>query len=250
MAELEGKIQFWFKTAAQWVTDNDILDEGQPGVEVDTGQMKVGDNITAWNDLDYVGSVGDVVWGTITGTLSNQTDLQSQLNTKANLASPTFTGNPTAPTQTAGNDSTRLATTAFVQAALATKYQVYFQCDLTSPADATTYFIGTSPMQLQTTGSVTHGAALATGTIYAAIICSRNNAVNSNETSSFYVSINGGADQTLTTNFIYVNPTTISRITGLNIAVTAGDDLVVKTTTPTWVTNPTNVALSVVLFIR
>lgn len=32
---------------------------------------------------------------------------------------PAFTGNPTAPTQTAGNNSTRLATTAFVQAAIA-----------------------------------------------------------------------------------------------------------------------------------
>ncbi|MDP1554484.1 MAG: hypothetical protein Q8L84_03405 [Hyphomonas sp.] len=36
----------------------------------------------------------------------------------AGLASPEFTGNPTAPTQTAGNNTTRLATTAFVQAAV------------------------------------------------------------------------------------------------------------------------------------
>lgn len=34
---------------------------------------------------------------------------------KADLASPAFTGNPTAPTQAAGNNSTRIATTAFVQ---------------------------------------------------------------------------------------------------------------------------------------
>ena len=33
----------------------------------------------------------------------------------ARLASPAFTGNPTAPTQSAGNDSTRVATTEFVQ---------------------------------------------------------------------------------------------------------------------------------------
>ena len=36
--------------------------------------------------------------------------------TIARLASPALTGNPTAPTQSAGNDSTRIATTAFVQA--------------------------------------------------------------------------------------------------------------------------------------
>lgn len=35
---------------------------------------------------------------------------------KADLASPALTGNPTAPTQAPGDDSTRIATTAFVEA--------------------------------------------------------------------------------------------------------------------------------------
>lgn len=39
---------------------------------------------------------------------------QTALNLKANLASPTFTGNPTAPTQAPSDNSTRLANTAFV----------------------------------------------------------------------------------------------------------------------------------------
>jgi hypothetical protein len=38
---------------------------------------------------------------------------------KAPLASPALTGNPTAPTQSSGNNSTRLATTAYVDAAVA-----------------------------------------------------------------------------------------------------------------------------------
>lgn len=37
----------------------------------------------------------------------------------AGTASPAFTGSPTAPTQTAGDDSTKIATTAFVAAAIA-----------------------------------------------------------------------------------------------------------------------------------
>lgn len=37
---------------------------------------------------------------------------------KAPVASPTFTGTPKAPTPTSGDDSTKIATTAFVQAAL------------------------------------------------------------------------------------------------------------------------------------
>lgn len=41
--------------------------------------------------------------------------------TKANLASPNFTGNPTAPTATPGDSSGSIASTAFVAAGLATK---------------------------------------------------------------------------------------------------------------------------------
>lgn len=41
-------------------------------------------------------------------------NLQTSLNAKANLASPTFIGSPKAPTQTAGDNSTNLATTAYV----------------------------------------------------------------------------------------------------------------------------------------
>jgi len=46
------------------------------------------------------------------------TTIQTDLDLKAPLASPELTGNPTAPTQTLGNDSTRVATTAFVKAAI------------------------------------------------------------------------------------------------------------------------------------
>jgi hypothetical protein len=43
------------------------------------------------------------------------TATQTALDLKANLASPSLTGNPTAPTQTGTDDSTKIATTAFVQ---------------------------------------------------------------------------------------------------------------------------------------
>lgn len=54
-------------------------------------------------------------WGNITGTLSSQTDLQTALNLKANLASPALSGVPTAPTAATLTSTTQLATTAFVQ---------------------------------------------------------------------------------------------------------------------------------------
>ena len=57
------------------------------------------------------------------GNVDNTTDAgkpvstagQTALNLKANLASPTFTGNPTAPTQADNDNSTKIATTAYVQ---------------------------------------------------------------------------------------------------------------------------------------
>lgn len=105
-----------------------------------------------WTGSAYVEvSAGSIstAWGTITGTLSNQTDLQTALNNKeplkgaddnyvtdaqlvvisntsgtntgdqdlsgyALLNSPTFTGNPSAPTPTTGDNDTSIATTAFV----------------------------------------------------------------------------------------------------------------------------------------
>jgi hypothetical protein len=54
-------------------------------------------------------------------------------NGKAPLASPAFTGNPTAPTPTAGDNDTSLATTAFVTTAVASKLA-------DAPSDGKMYF--------------------------------------------------------------------------------------------------------------
>lgn len=56
MTALSGSIQFYGKTAAQWASDNTVLLVNQPGKESDTGQLKIGDGVTAWNSLPYVGS--------------------------------------------------------------------------------------------------------------------------------------------------------------------------------------------------
>lgn len=53
-----------------------------------------------------------------TSALSSYLTTSAASTTYAPKASPALTGNPTAPTQTAGNNSTRIATTAFVQTAL------------------------------------------------------------------------------------------------------------------------------------
>lgn len=67
------------------------------------------------NGVDQLQVTGTVST-TVNGTLPNQLVRRGQLDLKADLASPIFTGNPTAPTPTAGDNDTSIATTAFVQA--------------------------------------------------------------------------------------------------------------------------------------
>jgi hypothetical protein len=54
-----------------------------------------------------------------THSISDVTNLQTELNLKAPLASPVFTGNPTAPTAAAGDNDLSIANTEFVQQELA-----------------------------------------------------------------------------------------------------------------------------------
>lgn len=63
----------------------------------------------------FTNMVGNTRW---TIYLSNTDTWSIASAALAPLASPSFTGNPTAPTQAAGNNSTRIATTAFVKTAI------------------------------------------------------------------------------------------------------------------------------------
>lgn len=79
------------------------------------------DNLSSGNPLK-------IVKGTEIDTEFN--NIATAVATKADLASPTFTGTPTLPTgtiattQSSGNNTTAIATTAFVQAAIALLYPV------------------------------------------------------------------------------------------------------------------------------
>lgn len=41
-------------TTQRWTEVNPILRQGEPGFEIDTGQLKIGNGINAWIDLPYV----------------------------------------------------------------------------------------------------------------------------------------------------------------------------------------------------
>lgn len=82
----------------------------------------------ATKDALASGNALKIVKGTEIDTEFN--NIATAVATKADLASPTFTGTPTLPTgtigttQSLGNSTTALATTAFVQAALSALYPV------------------------------------------------------------------------------------------------------------------------------
>ena len=40
---------------AAWKKNNPILAQGEPGFVIDKNALKIGDGITAWNDLEYIG---------------------------------------------------------------------------------------------------------------------------------------------------------------------------------------------------
>ena len=76
----------------------------------------------ATKDTLPTGDSNKIVKGT---ELDNEfNSIAGAVSSKADLASPAFTGTPTAPTATLGSNTTQLATTAFVQAALQAAYPV------------------------------------------------------------------------------------------------------------------------------
>lgn len=66
---VEYLIQFKRKPAASWIAKNPVLAKGEPGFELDTFKMKIGDGVTAWTSLPYQNGLG------VTGNLQNLTDV-------------------------------------------------------------------------------------------------------------------------------------------------------------------------------
>ena len=116
--------------------------------------------LDAFNDFESIALTGTPSAPTATaGTNTTQVATTAFVQAfddaaKANLASPTFTGVPAAPTATAGTNTTQLATTAFVQA-----FDDAAKANLASPTftgvpAAPTATAGTNTTQLATTAFV------------------------------------------------------------------------------------------------
>ena len=59
---------FKVNTRSQWAAQNPVLMAGEPGLESQTGSLKIGDGRTAWNTLPYFAAPG--YWGSFWDTTS------------------------------------------------------------------------------------------------------------------------------------------------------------------------------------
>lgn len=125
-----GELPFTYKTGDYYIIDNTSSTTnyrpsgssytGAASTTVETESVSANDvyyyDGTNW--LLQVNSQREVSFASITGQPTDNTNLANALNLKADLASPAFTGTPTAPTAATGTNTTQVATTAFVQDAI------------------------------------------------------------------------------------------------------------------------------------
>ena len=83
--------------------------------------------VTDGGSIVKLNSSGEATWGSVTGTLTNQTDLNTALGLKAPLVSPALTGTPTAPTADSAINNTQIATTAYVKSVMGSTPASFYQ---------------------------------------------------------------------------------------------------------------------------
>jgi hypothetical protein len=178
-----------------------------------------------------------IVKGTEINTEFN--NISVAIATKADLASPTFTGTPAAPTASAGTNSTQIATTAYADAAIAAAKQalypvgsIYINAGVTTnPATllgfGTWTAFGAGRVMVGLNGSDTLFDALEeTGGSKDAIVVSHTHTATSVVTDpghahGYQVPITGGTGAADGTNgSSQVNQTTSTATTGITVATT------------------------------
>ena len=108
------------KLNTNWSDLDDLLSgTGTISPSLEQGAWSIGATTVTATGAELNALSGLTVNSTTLNYMSGVTSsVQSQLNAKAPIASPAFTGVPTAPTATSGTSTTQIATTAYVQNAV------------------------------------------------------------------------------------------------------------------------------------
>ena len=120
----------------------------------------------------------------------------------------------------------------------------------TSPADGVTYFFGASNSNLTiftASGRVQIFMPKAGTITY--VRCTFDQTIGSAETSTLSLRLNNTTD-TIISSSVVNNTTSTSYTAAVSIAVAVDDYVEFKWVTPTWVTNPTNVGASWIIYIE
>ena len=164
-----------------------------------------------WSGSVYIEvAANSGVWGAITGTITNQTDLINYVK---------------------GYALQMNCTSAF------------------NLADSTIYYIGALQTAPFTTDTNLRLIAPKSGTIKTVVFSTRQT-FGSGESSTLALGINGSYSNISTSILFNGNPINTEVITGLSRSVNAGDNIRIRLTTPAWVTNPTAVTFNITIYIE
>jgi hypothetical protein len=164
-----------------------------------------------WSGSVYIEvSANSGVWGAITGTITNQTDLVSYVK----------------------------------------GYSLQMICTSTiNPADNTTYFIGSIQTVPFNTDTNLRLICPKSGTIKSVVFSSRQT-LGSAQTSTLALGVNGSYTNISTGILFNANPLNNAVISGLSRSVNEGDYITLRLTTPTWTTNPLGVSIHCIIYIE
>lgn len=85
---MSDRVQFRRDTKARWAEVNPILAEGEIGLETDTNNIKMGDGVHTWNELEYGVGIENITseLGDSENLAASQKLVKVELNKKANAA--------------------------------------------------------------------------------------------------------------------------------------------------------------------
>ena len=197
-----------------------------------------------------IGQGGGGAWGSITGTLGDQTDLAGALAGKAaashghveadvsGLVTDLAGKSPTSHNH-ALNNLTEKSYNSLTDkpAAVGIGYTLPVQALTSSPADSATVYFGNLPKGPTTTANISKVYIRKAGTIKVAEIYCYSGTAGSAEAWSLYVRKNNTTDYLIATLSVSASERVFSNA-ALSIAVAVGDYIEIKGVQPLWATNP------------